>query len=251
MTSMPLTRSSIKSEIDGSAGYTTRLSLQTDELALLRMHVRQSYLNHLKSAEPHLYDRAIDLDVPEYHQLPVRDHKKLWSKPFRILPMATPTEIRKMVFFKALEDEYGRLLITDEEKVETEEVYWRIVRPGAQDDIGPAHADAWFWELGHGEMPVGYKRFKIWMPLWAEPGLNGIAFAAGSHLREDIRYAAETRDNMLKPKILEEEAHLGLELCPLEPGQLVAFHDRLVHKGVLNGGKSCRISLELTCLYLD
>jgi ectoine hydroxylase-related dioxygenase (phytanoyl-CoA dioxygenase family) len=40
-----------------------------------------------------------------------------------------------------------------------------------------------------------------------------------------------------------------MELLPLAAGQMVLFHDELLHGGVVNRGTACRVSIELTVLF--
>lgn len=175
------------------------------------------------------------------------DHKAAWPKTARILPPAAVSEIRTMPFMKYLESEFGEFLISDEEEVGWEEIYWRIVRPHAP-DIGPLHADSWFWKAGHGKMPEGKERAKVWIAVYSESGRNGLRIVPGSHRQTDFRYHVTERDGILKPQIDENEADLPIELLPTEPGDVVIFHDDLVHGGAENRGSTTRVSLEFTLL---
>ena len=40
-----------------------------------------------------------------------------------------------------------------------------------------------------------------------------------------------------------------MRLLPLAPGDIVMFHDDLLHGGAVNRGQKCRISIELTILF--
>ena len=59
----------------------------------------------------------------------------------------------------------------------------------------------------------------------------------------------EVRDGVRKPVLDEDPDTLGMELLSLEAGQMVMFHDELLHGGVVNRGTTCRVSLELTVLF--
>ena len=71
----------------------------------------------------------------------------------------------KTRFFQELNSQFKWFEITDEENIGFSEIYFRLCRPKPFKDVGPLHADAWFWELGHGEMPkVSFEtqRVKFW-----------------------------------------------------------------------------------------
>src|SRR5262249_61766489 len=59
----------------------------------------------------------------------------------------------------------------------------------------------------------------------------------------------EEREGCRKPVFDEGPAAVGMELLPLTAGQMVMFHDELLHGGVVNRGTSCRVSIELTVLF--
>jgi hypothetical protein len=89
------------------------------------------------------------------------DHKALWLKKARLLPGEAVGRIRAMDFMQVLADEFGPFGISNEEEIYAEEIYWRIVRPQMASDVGPLHADAWFWELGHGKAPPETVRVNV------------------------------------------------------------------------------------------
>jgi ectoine hydroxylase-related dioxygenase (phytanoyl-CoA dioxygenase family) len=53
----------------------------------------------------------------------------------------------------------------------------------------------------------------------------------------------------MKPVLDETPEELQMELLPLKAGEMVLFHDALLHGGVVNRGAACRVSIELTVLY--
>src|SRR5207237_1422761 len=64
-----------------------------------------------------------------------------------------------------------------------DELNWRVVRPNQPTDVGPIHADKWFWDAGYGygSMPAGYDRVKIWIGVYTEPGVKGLTVKPDSH----------------------------------------------------------------------
>ena len=126
---------------------------------------------------------------------------------------------------------------------------WRVVRPNQPTDIGPVHADKWFWDAGNGSMPAGYERFKIWVAVHTEPGANGLCVKSHSHTSDRWKHHFEHKHGVVKPVLDESEEDLNMELLHLKAGDLVQFHDALLHGGVVNRGTRCRVSIELTVVY--
>ena len=145
---------------------------------------------------------------------------------------------------RTLEDEFGYFEISDEDNVGHEEMYWRLVRPNSPTDVGPLHADAWFWDLGHGVTPSGYKRVKVWIAIYCTPGKDGFKFVPGSHKRQ-WPYDGELRDGMTKPKIGISEKELDVVIFNSKPGEAIVFNDQLLHGGAV-GKNETRVSLEFT-----
>ena len=242
----------IKEDINGYKGYSIDLSLYEDELSSIREEVMLCLEREIGSICLKTACRAVEIGMPYYHLLEIPfHHGEFWVKTRRLLPSPVVGRVRSMGFFKRLEQELGPIRISNEEELLAEEVTWRLVRPGCAEDVGPPHADSWFWALGHGRMPAGYRRLKVWIPLYAEPGRNGILCAPGSHRLPHPPYRVERRGNIMKPILDVDPETLGLHLLPLEPGSVFAFHDDLLHGGAANTGTTCRISIEFTCLYED
>lgn len=239
--------SAIADAVFGDAGVTTSLKMSSAELAEYRGLITEHWLTRigeLYPAETVSEFRKAGLD--KYHQLADRvDHKALWPKTARLLPEQAVKAIRGMEFMKALAEEFGPFGISNEEEIYPEEVYWRIVRPGMPTDIGPVHADSWFWELGHGRMPEDTVRVKVWIPFYCEPGMNGLKVLPGSQ-RQNWPYHGELRDGFVKPQIDFDEKSLPMQLLNIDPGTLVVFHDKLLHGGALNTGSTTRVSSEFT-----
>ena len=146
---------------------------------------------------------------------------------------------------RRLEQAFGPFNISGESEVEKEEIYWRLVRPGAAQDVGPVHADRWFWDLGNGVTPPGVERVKIWIAVVTQPGRNGLQVVPGSHMR-DYRWHGEERDGIRKPVFDEDQEQIGLELLEFVPGQAIVFNDSLLHAGAVNQGSTTRVSVEFT-----
>lgn len=239
--------SSVKAQVTGPQGYFTGLSLTPAELDSLRAAIREQWLERIRQAAPEKAAAFAEAGMDRYHELSdMIDHEALWPKTARILPVSGVELLRSTALFRRLEAEYGPIAISDEERVGREEVYWRLVRPGQPDDVGPLHADGWFWDLEEKDCtPPGAQRVKVWIAVHVEPGLSGLRLVPGSHLK-DYRYASERRGGRMKPRILENESDFDVRTMPTLPGDAVVFHDRLLHGGAPTRGRSTRVSFEFT-----
>ncbi|MEI6791346.1 MAG: phytanoyl-CoA dioxygenase family protein [Myxococcaceae bacterium] len=241
-------KSILKEQIDGAPGYALGLKFENQELRRLKALIEIQWLKRLNQIIPEQVPVFSESGIERYHELShLLEHSKIWSKTERILPVDAVLEIREMSLFKTLRQEFGNFSISDEEAVGWEEIYWRLVRPNQAGDVGPLHADKWFWDLGHGVTQSGIKRIKIWIAIVCERGLNGLCVVPGSHLRE-WNYHGEQRYGSLKPQIDEREESLDVRLMPTNPGDAVIFNDGLLHKGIFNSGNKTRVSLEFTML---
>ena len=151
------------------------------------------------------------------------------------------------VLIPELEKEFGAFKISNEENIKAEEMYWRLVRPDVNSDVGPIHADAWFWELGHGSISEDHTRVKLWVSIYSEPGENGLVVLPGSH-KNKYKYESVYRDGIYKPNIImTDNIQNNMSLYQGEPGSVIVFNDNLLHGGRA-GGRHTRVSLEFTML---
>ncbi len=236
----------IANAVRGDSGFSTLLHLSTEELADIRGAIEAQWLAVLCEHAPDRVDGFRDLGIARYHEfadgLP---HESMWPKSARILPAEVGARIRSMEFMRELAEAFGAFTVSDEDEVGWPEIYWRLVRPDRSGDMGPLHADRWFWDLGHGTTPAGVERVKVWVAVVTEPGRSGLRVVPASHRRE-WRFHGEARDGKLKPQIDEDEETLGARLIDTEPGDAVVFHDALLHGGAANRGAFTRVSFEFT-----
>ncbi len=123
------------------------------------------------------------------------------------------------------------------------EIYFRVVRPGKPEDVGPIHCDKWFNELyglGYG----GCRSVKVWLSIFTEVGLNGLLISPGSH-RINYEYAQIMTNDGPRPvpKFLEDSVYM--ELVDASPGDAVIFSESILHAGAVNNGLYPRVSIEL------
>lgn len=165
------------------------------------------------------------------------------DKPARILERTAAEN-----FLKNLELEFDfssrRDLVTDEESLGFPNIYWRLVRANSPTDVGPVHADRWFWDLGHGFIPQGYKRVKVWMPLIQDDKHPSLMILPGSHKEEFAYDFREDAFGKRKPLFKNKEAIDRLIVAPVKVGQAIVFNDNLLHGGRVSNLD--RVSLEWT-----
>lgn len=224
-------------------GYCTS-SLSEKDLNLFRLIVEKHYRNVLQNAGV-TDEELLSRPIYKYHEISDKiDHANLWGKMNRILNQEELAEFMQGDFFKDLSAEVGEVLISDEEDVGYPEIYWRLVRPAPWHDVGPLHADKWFWDLGHGTTPDGYCRVKFWFSLWNEAGANGFRYVPNSHAK-DYPYSSEVRNGFAKPVFNEKDHDLNITVFNSKPGDFIIFNDKLLHGGQV-GGTNTRISFEFT-----
>lgn len=178
------------------------------------------------------------------------DHfDKVKSKSFRMFDAESATRWMQHEFCRGLFAEDPSLFISDEENLGHPNIYWRLVRAGSATDVGPVHADHWFWDLGHGSIPPGCRRVKMWVPLRQDPRHVGLSIGPGTH-RMHFEYEKVFKDGKFKPVFARGPVEHLLVPAPVRVGQAVVFHDRLLHGGEVSPDE-LRLSMELTWVMRD
>jgi len=185
--------------------------------------------------------------MEEYHKLGISDHKSIWPKERRTLDEIDIPVFKNTEFIKSLGKEFDGIEITNEDGTRSEEIYWRLVRPEIVDDVGPLHADSWFWDLHNGSIDKLYRRIKVWISIYNQSGQNGLRLIPYSQ-KNKFDFKGELRDGKIKP-VYDEALELSpnLKKISTNPGDLIMFHDDLIHGG-FSGGDKTRISIEFTFL---
>jgi hypothetical protein len=185
--------------------------------------------------------------VRRYSDLSDSEHSLLTSKHCRVLTETQVDRLSRFSFMSKLRSELGDYTVTDEEKYGYPEMYWRIVRPKKHSDIGPLHADGWFWDINSDwKSSSSEERVKVWLPLEIDKGNNGLNIISGSHTCK-VEYVVRESDGKLKPQIKHSVKDSNVSLLDTELLDLVYFHDRLIHGGAYNESSRPRVSLEFTC----
>jgi len=143
------------------------------------------------------------------------------------------------------------------------DIFFRLVRQN-KNDIGPPHYDELFWgqvKNTKAEVRVSHheERWKIWIPLEGVNEKNSLELVKGSHLENvpwhmDIKRITQTSlatGTVGSPAIdsqwlAKNEKNFKPEAWDI--GESVLFHDKLVHRGIVNHSSKLRTSAEFTIL---
>jgi ectoine hydroxylase-related dioxygenase (phytanoyl-CoA dioxygenase family) len=230
------------------------MSLTPEELACFRSAIEGQWIAAIRGSYPELEERFKSAGLKNYHLLAhLVDHERLWPKQNRVLPQPEVEKIKALNFIARLRDIFGDFGISDVVYGNTicqnqQEIYWRLVRPNVESDIGPLHADQWFHHVlgsGYGMFPPGVVTVKIWVAIYCEPGKSGLIVVPDSHQKE-WRHSYVEKGGFKKPQLDEDPATLGGSLVETEPGTMVIFNERLLHGGAVNRGMMTRVSSEIT-----
>ncbi len=236
------------SRIDNDAGYILDIKLSDKEIEVVQKLIHQHALTLVEKYYPEHLSLFSKTPMNMFHQHDqLIDHKLIWTKKNRVFPTFYTNQIKQLPFFAKVKEIFGPIGIANEEDLYPEEIYWRFVRPNQENDVGPIHADKWFWDLGHGKMPEGYFRLKMWIPIWCDKGGNGLRIVPYSH-HNNYQCDKVFRDGMYKPMFDEKKHNLNLVALQNNPGESIIFHDRLLHGGCVNRGTNSRVSIEFTML---
>ncbi|MBP6917380.1 MAG: phytanoyl-CoA dioxygenase family protein [Legionellaceae bacterium] len=244
----------LKEQVFGDKGYSVDCQLSIEELSTFRQIITQQWLSTFRKHHPHLFDEAQSLGIENYHLIANKiDHQALWPKRNRVLPQDWVHQIKQMSFLSLLREEFGDFAISDiydtKQHYGEEEIYWRLVRPGIPSDVGSLHKDGWFhgsFNGGYGMFPDGTTTVKIWIPIYCEPGKNGLRVAQGSHLKE-FKYRVDiTSDGTPRPQLEEDLTINDAPLISVEPGNMIIFNENVLHGGSINLGNQTRVSAEIT-----
>ena len=241
----------ISYQINNSPGYSLNLSLNSEDFEFFKRSINSQWISTLKEYCPQIANlvKEEDLEIKSYHKFSqLVEHSKVWRKESRILPYKFVHAFLDSFFFKELKNIFGEIEISDEENLGYGNIYWRLVRPFKNADVGPIHRDSWFWHLNDKFPKPIYKfsRIKVWIAIEAEAGKSGLMIENESHKRQDIKWEGEFRDGIMKPKLIDKSEEFEMKLVNTNPGDIILFNDDLIHGGSLNTGKNTRVSSEFT-----
>src|SRR4051794_19999445 len=116
-------------------------ALTPPELEHVRRLIDAQYLERIGQLQPQFVPLARQRGIARYHTLPVVfDHGKSWPKATRLLDAKHVADFSRMGFFRRIREQVG-----PSATINHDELNWRLVRPNQPSDVGPLHADKWFW----------------------------------------------------------------------------------------------------------
>jgi hypothetical protein len=246
-------RNQLLSELYDCPGYSQKLSLNSDELLNLKSAINWQWKEKISKASEEgnkiIEERGINIE--DYHLISDKiNHAELWTKKSRILPQKFLKEFLESTFFLKLRDLFGDIIISDEENLGYGNIYWRLVRPKKNEDVGPLHRDSWFWQLNKDFPRPDYPfiRIKVWIAIATEVDKSGLLVERNSHKRSNINWEGKFKHGIMKPILLDDRKSFNMELVKTLPGESIIFNDELIHGGSINHGTKTRVSTEFTLL---
>lgn len=197
--------------------------------------------------EAHLsnFSDELKINLSNYHDTNFgKHHHHRLTKAHRLFAKMDLEVVKQAVLSFPNLSIFSDAKITNEEKQLGEEIYWRIVRPD-ETGVGNIHADKWFWDLGVGQCDPNMERVKIWVGLIHDRSCGGLEFAPGSHLL-NYPYGFSDDGNKKRPFLDIPTTQVPeFENVGTTRGIIVAFNDRLLHRGVVSKFNT-RVSFEFT-----
>ena len=188
--------------------------------------------------------------VKLYHTLPVAVHKIMLSmKGARVFKRESVEQILSMPFFSKLWKRFEQLtvsnIVTETYESETEEIYFRLVRPLQTSDVGCPHCDFWFHQAYGLEYASRGNTWKCWIPITVEPFKSGLEIYPGASI-DIVEYSVQDK----KLSCDKHQPALGEPvLVPVQPGDMLIFRDDVIHSGAINEGAFTRSSIEITFIH--
>lgn len=225
-------------------GYWSGPLMSVADIAVIDGEIERLFLAQIARHAPERRDEFARAGLSRYHEVShLVDHGRIWGRLARRFDAAALAVLDRTDLYRGLRELFGDFTVTDEEDVGEPLVRWRIVRPGESGDIGPVHADSWFWRINKWPYDADRSLIKIWTMLHGAPGESGLMVLPDSH-KVDYAYSAEIRDGSPKPSF--DAAGLPMRPVRTLPGESVVFHYDLLHGGMVTGGSATRVSFELT-----
>jgi len=263
----PITLSDIMHTLEKGDGYVIPFSLSEKDLRKIRELLSDHFRKLLRKTISDKESRIVlkEFEVKNYHQISdAVNHQELMQMKNREFSNEARQVIQEMNFFKAMKEWFPNSTIEDPLGYH---MNFRIARPDKESDSFPPHADTWYFpnyqKLGGSTLvyeknnrsrllwirdednSLNFTVFHVWIPIYCEPGLNGLKVAPRSQLRSWQRKKMDGRKHVTTfPKYkLTKNEQIELKLLKTEPGEVVLFHDGLVHQGAINRGQESRVAL--------
>jgi ectoine hydroxylase-related dioxygenase (phytanoyl-CoA dioxygenase family) len=243
-------------DIFGTAGYSTAFRIDADELAYFRNAISSQWMARIEAVYPEHAEQFRAAGLEQYHTLShLVSHSQLWPKESRVLSRDAVSTLSDFAFVRRLKALFGDdcrmsdVTFFSESVAGYPEVYWRLVRPGVSTDVGGMHTDRWFHDILGKDAPLfgdDETTVKMWLPIYTQPGLNGLYVVPGSHRKEWRVKHTPGADGYPRPSLDEPLDDDARRLLPVAPGQAILFNENLLHGGAVNAGSISSVSIEIT-----
>lgn len=233
----------IKQQIDHGSGFSI-VNMDKEESKFIKKQINNQF-NEVLSA-----NGLKKTKFEDYHKEKLSDdlHKSLWTRENRNGSKKLSKFLTESKLLKNLSGEFKDLEFSREVDKNKPDIYWRIVRPNKSHDVGPIHADEWFWDSNKWNIPKGKTCLKIWMML--SEGINeGLSMIEGSQKKNNWIYEKVYKDGLYKPEFNIEKNQFDLKKVYAPFGKAIAFNYKTLHCGVLNTFNVTRVSVEFTLFY--
>jgi hypothetical protein len=233
----------MNTDLLNSAGYALLSKMTQADYELIMVLVDHHYKDILAKNKVPLSEAAHVTEHMRFDKF--ASDNSLWTKRNRLLSKPATLRFQSISLFDELKALMGPFTISDEEDLGYSNIYFRLVRPSEPADVGPPHADSWFWEIAN---QSANKRFKVWIPLWPLEGEPSFKFIPGSHKKKNLySYKTVNKSGLLKPEITNQIPNDKFFYHGAVAGVPILFHDDLIHGGQVTN-RSLRISIEFTGL---
>ena len=224
--------------IDPKSGYSIK------NFEKLRGLLIQSILGIIQSTKIQLSNGERVLTESQIFSFLLTNHDIFREKKARIFPNSEVRSVVPHILDWARTYSENCDFITDEENLGYPNVYIRVVRALRNEDVGPMHADKWFWDLGSLPFPETHRRLKVWAPLLQDDAKPALKIYPGSHTMT-FDYQGQIRsDGKIRPILNSADISRCVVRAPVKVGECIVFHDSLLHGGAVDN--SNRISVEFT-----
>jgi hypothetical protein len=229
--------------IDNGPGYIIK-KFNLKEAEIIRNNIIKKYNTQLKKKSQYCHNK-----IEDYHKLNISDklHKQIWDRESRRVSKETINYIKKTKLFYELKKEFGKLEFSKKVSYNKPDIFWRLVRP-KKNDIGGIHADKWFWQANKWLIPKNKRCLKVWM-LLSKSVNKGLGIVPYSHTHNNWIYKKIFKDGIFKPRFDLNKNKFNLKEIFSPFGTCIIFNYNLLHTGLINKFKNCRVSLEFTLFY--
>lgn len=185
------------------------------------------------------YDELIHfISVNRFHEIKTKNN--------RILNKQNSNRLQKLIFqYLNLNENDG--FISDEELIGHPNFNWRLVRGNSPSDVGPIHADKWFWDLNKDlDIYPNSTRIKVWVPLIQYDNEYSLCVLPGSHKEKyDYDSIIEAGTKKIKP-LINDKYTFRMQPAIIPIGSIIVFNDNLLHGGL--SSHNLRNSIEFTLI---